>query len=185
MYRLFVAIDPPETTREELLRICYGLPNCRWHDKDQIHVTLRFIGEVDGGVFRDIQDALSNVKAEPFDVMVKSVGFFPPRKDPEILWAGIDNRDGIVSLRNKIENCLSRAGIPSEGRKFFPHISLARLKGTPPTKVAQFLSEYSLFQLDPFHVREFSLYSSFLSSERALHQVEATYPLITKRRVGI
>lgn len=184
MYRLFVAIDPPEETVRRLGELCLGLPGARWNDPDQIHLTLRFIGEVDGGVFRDIQEALAGVAAEPFDVIPRGVGFFPPRKNPESLWVGIENPDPLVHLRNNIESALVRAGIKSESRRFFPHIALARLKNTPPARVARFLAGNALFKLPAFPVTEFCLYSSFLSSERALHQIEEVYPLTTKRSKG-
>lgn len=181
MYRLFVAIDPPEEIRQQLSRICFGLPGAKWSDDDQLHITLRFIGEVDGAVFADAYEALAEVSAEPFEVTVKGVGFFPPRQDPKILWAGVEKNDRLKHLRNKIESALVRAGLQSEKRKFTGHITLARLKDTPPAKVATYLREYALFRLDPFPVNEFCLYSSFLSSERALHQVEATFPLAGKQ----
>lgn len=178
MYRLFIAIDPPEDVRDQLKQICYGLPSARWFDEDQLHITLRFLGEVDGGVFADIRQALAEVSAAPFKVTIKGVGYFPPRQDPKHLWAGIEKNDQLNHLRNKIESTLVRAGLPAEGRKFVGHITLARLKDTPASKVAPFLQEFSLFRLPPFPVTQFCLYSSYLSSERALHQVEATFPLV-------
>lgn len=181
MYRLFVAIDPPEETIQRLREICLGLPGAKWNDPDQIHLTLRFIGEVDGGVFRDIREALAGVTAAPFEVTPKGVGFFPPRKNPESLWVGVSDPEPLVHLRNRIESVLVRAGIKAENRRFFPHIALARLKNTPPNRVAGFLTGNSLFKLPAFPVGEFCLYSSFLSSERALHQIEAVYPLTAKR----
>jgi 2'-5' RNA ligase len=181
MYRLFVAIDPPEETIQRLREICLGLPGAKWNEADQIHLTLRFIGEVDGGVLRDIQEALAAVSAEPFEVTPKGVGFFPPRKNPESLWVGIENPEPLIHLRNNIESALVRAGVKNESRRFYPHIALARLKNTPPSRVARFLSGNSLFRLPAFPVTEFCLYSSFLSSERALHQVESVYPLTRKR----
>ncbi len=183
MYRLFVAIDPPEETVRQLQEIAVGLPGARWHDADQIHLTLRFIGEVDGGVFRDVQEALAGITAEPFVIVPKGVGFFPPRKNPETLWVGVEEPELLAHLRNRIESALVRAGLKSEGRRFFPHIALARLKGTPPAKVAGFLAQNALLKLPAFPVTEFCLYSSFLSSEKALHQVEETYPLTPKRSV--
>jgi len=181
MYRLFVAIDPPEETIDRLREICIGLPGARWNEPDQIHLTLRFIGEVDGGVFEDVREALAGIAAAPFEIVPKGVGFFPPRKNPESLWVGVENPEPLVHLRNSIESALVRAGVKSEGRRFFPHIALARLKNTPPRRVAGFIAGNSLLKLPAFAVTEFCLYSSFLSSERALHQIEEVYPLTTKR----
>lgn len=181
MYRLFVAIDLPENVLASLLDICYGLRGAKWMDKTRMHLTLRFIGEVDGGVFRDIDESLATVEFEPFELTVKGVGHFPPRGKPETLWAGIEKSDELAALRAKVESALKRAGVSADGRKFAPHVQLARVKDTPPEHLAQFLHEYALFRLPSFPVTEFSLYSSFLSSERALHQVESTFQLVGKR----
>ncbi len=181
MYRLFVAVDPPGSVRSTLGRLCYGLPGAKWFHEDQMHITIRFIGEVDGAALRDAHEALAEIRAEPFSLTVKGVGFFPPRKTPDTLWAGIEESAGLRHLRRKIESALTRAGLGSKNRKFAPHIGLARLKETPSARLARFLAENALLKLEPFPINEFYLYSSFLSSERALHQIEAAYPLNGKR----
>ncbi|MBU0985592.1 MAG: RNA 2',3'-cyclic phosphodiesterase [candidate division Zixibacteria bacterium] len=178
MYRLFVAIDLPEDIKDRLLSLYYGLPGAKWADESQMHITLRFLGEVDGAAFRDARESLGTVRVPPFWLTVKGVGFFPPRKQPDTLWAGLERSESLLRLRHRVESTLTRAGFPVDSRKYVPHIGLARLKGTPADRVAGFLAEHALLQLEPFQVTEFVLYSSFLSSERALHEVEATYPLI-------
>ncbi len=177
MFRLFVAIDPPVEIKQRLTEICYGVPGAKWLEPEQMHLTLKFIGEVDGAVLREAREALATIAVAPFEMSVKGVGFFPPRGDPQILWAGIDGNDRLVQMRNKIETTLERAGIDREKRKFAPHIGLANIKHTPAPKVAGYLAEFSLFRLPPFEVTEFCLYSSHLGSERAIHTVEAVYPL--------
>jgi len=166
MYRLFVAIDLPDLVNRRLLDICYGLPGAKWIDETRMHLTLRFIGEVDGAVFHDTQEVLAAVKVEAFELTLKGVGFFPPRGTPETLWVGVEKNDLLSRLRNRVESALKRVGLPGEGRKYTPHVALARLKGTPSERVARFLAEHSLLKLGPFPVAEFCLYSSFLSSER-------------------
>ena len=148
MYRLFVAIDPPESIRVQLGQICFGLPGAKWVDRSQMHITLKFIGEVDGAVFRRAQEVLDTIRLDPFEMAISGLGFFPPRGDPQLLWAGVE----------------------------------ANVKETPPPKVAQYLCEYGTFRLPPFEVEAFSLYSSFLSHERAIHQVEVVYQLKGNRR---
>jgi 2'-5' RNA ligase len=175
MYRLFVAIDPPPEIKQKLLTICYGLPGARWTDESRMHITLRFIGEVDGGKFRDARESLAQVQFEPFEVTVKGLGCFPLRKHPEILWAGVEGNARLAQLRNRVESVLDRNGLGREGRKFHPHIVLGKVKDTPPTKVGRYITELSLFNLPPFTVSEFNLYSSFLATERAIHKVEQTY----------
>jgi 2'-5' RNA ligase len=179
MYRLFVAIDLPDHVKKSLSEICFGLAGARWVDESQMHITLKFIGEVDGAVFREAREALANVQMEPFEIAIKGTGFFPPRGEPQRLWAGVEGNDRLKQLRNRVESALVRAGLENEKRKFAPHIGLAKVKDTPPGRLATYLSQYALFRLPPFEVREFCLFSSFLSSERAIHQIEEVYPLGT------
>lgn len=177
MYRLFVAIDVPPEVRTQLARISYGLPGAKWADDSQLHVTIRFIGEVDGGVMRDVDEGLRTIKLPPIELHFNGMGVFPPRKRPEQLWIGIRKDEGLLRLRNRIEAALERSGVKRESRKFAPHVGLARLKGTPPEKLAQFLTDVAFFKPDSFVASEFCLFSSVLSSQMALHEVEAAYPL--------
>lgn len=183
MYRLFVAIDPPDAIKQELAAVCYGLPGAKWVDEAQMHITLKFVGEVDGAILREAADALVHVAADPFELTLDRLGFFPPRGDPKLLWAGTAESEQLIKLRNRVEATLVRSGLESERRKFAPHVRLANIKNTPPNKLAEFLAERALFQLPPFEVSEFHLYSSYLSSQQAIHQIEATYPLFPDRKV--
>ncbi|MBU0729795.1 MAG: RNA 2',3'-cyclic phosphodiesterase [Proteobacteria bacterium] len=177
MIRLFVAIDLPDFIREQLGILYYGLPGAKWIEKDQLHLTIRFIGEVDGATFKDISNTLTNITTQAFPMHLESIGFFPPRKTPRVLWAGTGNNPSLMHLRNKIETTLVRAGIEPEQRKFSPHITLARLKDTPIQRLGNFLAGNSLFRTEEFQVEEFHLYSSKLTSKGALHSIENTYPL--------
>lgn len=179
MPRLFVAIDLPPETRHSLAGLCFGIPGARWVDPEQIHLTLRFIGDVDGAVFHDIRDGLAGIQAHHFQLRLRGVGHFPPRKEPRVLWAGIEPSDPLILLRKKIESTLTGLGLPAEARKFSPHITLARLNRSPVHKVGQFLAGNNLFSTEPFTVQEFFLYSSFLRANGAIHTIEADYPLTT------
>ncbi len=177
MYRLFVAVDLPEEIREELGAICFGLPGAKWVKVEQIHITLRFIGEVNGGMFRDIREALAEVKGGPFTLQVKGMGTFPPGKKSNVLWAGLEKSGELYQLKKRVDNRLKALGLEPEKRKFSPHIALARLKDTPVNRVSQFLAGHALFSLPEFMVRGFHLYSSMLNSSGAIHRLQATYPL--------
>ena len=175
MYRLFAAIDLPPDVAAQLQGLCCGVPGARWVQPEQMHLTLRFIGEVDGGVFRDIKDGLAGIKAPGFSLQVKGLGFFPPRKTPRVLWAGISPVEEVNTLRNRIENRLIGMGLEPEGRKYSPHITLARLHDTPPARLGRFLAGNSLLATEPFLVSEFHLYSSELTSKGAFHTIEMSY----------
>ncbi len=183
MIRLFIAIDFPEEIKEMLGHLCYGLPGARWVSENQLHLTLRFIGEVDEGMFQDIRDDLACIKTDPLTLVLKGTGFFPPRKKPRIIWVGLKKNDRLIRLRNRLERKLITLGLEPESRKFSPHITLARLKNTPVSKVSQFMSSNNLFRTPPFPILEFHLYSSFLSAKGAIHQREASYPLTTDKRM--
>jgi len=175
--RLFVAIDLPETVQERLAGLSCGLPGARRVPPEQLHLTLRFIGEVDAALMQDIHHALSEVTVVPFFLQLAGVGFFPPRKQPQLIWAGVEKNEQLVRLRNRIEYRLVRLGLEPERRKFFPHITLARLRRTPSSRVAGFMQEHSLFYSTPFQVTRFRLYSSVLNSRGSRHYPEQEYLL--------
>jgi 2'-5' RNA ligase len=176
--RLFVAVELPDRVKEELAQIRWGLPNARWLEPEQIHLTLRFIGEVDGGQFLDIQSALSSIRQEPFDIALAEAGFFPLRKKPESLWIGIERSEMLLRLKSRIDTALAPAGVPQEGRKFLPHVTIARLQNSPDKRVAEFLAAVSSIVIGPFPIEAFSLYSSNLLSSGAVHVKETEYTLL-------
>ena len=178
--RLFVAIDLPEFVKEQLALLCCGLPGARWVAPEQIHLTLRFIGEVDGGLFLDIRDALTEIESEIFSLGLSGVGFFPPRGKPRVVWVGLQKNEPLLKLRNRVESLLVGLGLEPEGRKFFPHVTLARLKNTPTIKIARFLESHSSFYTSSFSVENFHLYSSVLARKGAVHRIEVSYPLAGK-----
>jgi len=177
MYRLFVAIDLPADVKEQLRPLCGGLPGARWVDGEQLHLTLRFIGEVDGGVRREIEGGLAEVQAAAFPLALQGVGHFPPRGQPRVVWVGVEKSHPLIHLHGRVERALAEAGVDRDGRKFSPHITLARLTATPATRVGRYLEEFGLFRTQPFPVDEFTLYSSTLTRHGAVHTPEATYPL--------
>ena len=177
MPRLFIAIDLPAAIRNNLGAMSFGIPGAKWVDPQQIHLTVRFIGDVDGTIFLDIKEALTQVESPSFPMALKGVGHFPPRGKPRVLWVGIEQNPSLQSLKKRIDAILAGVGLAPEGRKFSPHITLARLKNSPVQKVANFLAGNGLFSQEPFEVREFKLYSSTLTPKGAIHKVEKVYPL--------
>lgn len=177
MPRLFVAVDLPAEIRERLSSLCCGLPGARWVEPDQMHLTLRFIGDVDGGMFKRIREVLADVHSEPFWMRLDGIGFFPPRGNPRVVWAGISKNDQLIQLRNRIESVLVRKGLEPEGRKYSPHITLARLKNTPGSRIGAYLAHNGLFATEEFLITEFLLYSSVLNAKGAKHYIEEAYSL--------
>lgn len=177
MPRLFVAIDLPEEQREHLEDLCFELPEARWTPHDQLHLTLAFMGEIDGSRARDVEEELSRVSCDPFELVLSGVGHFPPRGEPRIVWAGVLPSEPLASLQRQVTRALLHAGCELERRKFHPHVTLGRLHAAPPQHVASWLTERGAFSSGPFPVTEFLLYSSILGREGATHVVEREYPL--------
>ena len=176
-YRLFTAVDLPDEIKESVCRVCSGIPGVRWVEKDLLHLTLRFIGDADSPLFARIREGLAGVEVTPFELSLQGVGRFPPKRDPRVLWVGVEMTETLARLQHLVEQALMKCGLAPEERKFSPHITIARLKDTPLPPVAAFLDKNHLFSTPPFPVTEFYLYSSTLTPHGAIHRREATYPL--------
>lgn len=177
MYRLFVAVDLPEEIRTEAADIAKTLQGGRRVPQEQLHLTLRFIGEADDKTLHAVKAALKEILGHSFPLVLRGLGHFPPRGLPRVLWVGIEESVPLRELQRSVELALIGAGIPPEERRFSPHLTLARLKDTPPGKVQALEQHNRDFRAGPFLVTEFHLYSSTLTREGAIHTVAATYPL--------
>lgn len=179
MIRLFTAVPIPADIRHTLHAMGQSLPGAKAVAEEQIHITLRFIGEVEGSIYKDIKESLHTIEAPPFSVAIQGVGHFPPRGKPRVLWAGLQPTDELVRLKRKIDTCLIDCGLPPDNRKFSPHVTIARIAGSPLQRVTRFLAGNAFLQFEAFPVDGFNLYSSKLSSKGARHTIEARYPLST------
>ena len=153
------------------------MPGARWTRDENFHLTLRFIGDVDEGVADDVDGALLEIDAPPFDVFIAGIGYFGKAKAARSVWAGVETSEPLTRLQQKIESAIQRIGFAAEERKYTPHITLARLKGTPQGRLENFVADHRDFCAGPVHVDTFTLYSSFLSSSGAIYTPEVTYPL--------
>lgn len=176
MHRLFVAIRPPATVRARLLGLMGGVAGARWLDDDRLHVTLRFIGEVDRHLARDIDAALSSVHHPRFPIAVNGLGVFDRRGEPVTLWAGVAPHEPLRALHKKVDQALVRVGVEPDRRAYMPHVTLARLpRGAGPL---QGLIEASGGVAGaPFEVEQFRLYESRLAPEGPVYEVVERYPL--------
>jgi 2'-5' RNA ligase len=175
--RLFVALALPETVRWQLRLLCGGIPGARWVPPENLHLTLRFIGEVDGSEFHDIDASLAGIRAPRFNLSLAGVGHFGSGSKLRSIWAGIDKQPALMHLRDKIESAVVRAGVGPEGQKFQPHVTLARSKGEPVPKLGEFLVQHNLFRSQPFEVTHFTLFSSFLGHNAPIYMPERSYEL--------
>jgi 2'-5' RNA ligase len=175
-HRLFVAIPLPDEGIESLTSIFHGIPNAKWKNEDQLHLTLQFIGEVDQRSYDHIRGALANIHFPSFPLEIHGIGHFASKKVPKILWAGVKSNDSLLDLQKEISKSLKHFPSPDK-KKFIPHITLAKLRNVNELSLAQYFQSNSLFNFGPFPITEFNLYSSILTSEKAIYHVEESYEL--------
>jgi len=176
MMRLFAAFAIPDTVAASLALMQSGVPGARWQTREQMHLTLRFIGEVDGRDAAAIDEVLSAISAPALSLQLKGVGEFGG-KNPRALWAGVAPSEALLHLQRKIETAMQRIGLEAEPRKFTPHVTLARLRSTPPGIVMDYLVDHALYASVPFEAREFILYESHMSPNGSLYVPQRRYPL--------
>jgi RNA 2',3'-cyclic 3'-phosphodiesterase len=174
--RLFVALALPDMVAEGLVLLEGGVPGARWSRREQLHLTLRFIGEVDGRDAASIDDALAAIRAPRFQLELKGIGEFGG-KNPRALWTGVRDDTAVLHLQRKIETALQRIGLRPEERKFAPHVTLARLRGTPRDRVITFLVTHALYASPPFDVNSFILYTSQMTPNGSIYTPERSYTL--------
>ena len=177
MPRLFVALGLPGEVKDKLSEISGGLPGADWTEPEQYHLTLRFLGEVDEPALGDLRAGLGSLSARSFYLTLRGLGVFPLRGDPETLWVGAERNEALVGLRNKIESLVVRRGQPPESRKFHPHVTLARVRGSRPDWVGAFVAGHALFAAAEIPVESFALYSSRPTPNGSVYTVEGEYPL--------
>jgi 2'-5' RNA ligase len=176
MHRLFVAIRPPEPIRDLLIDAMDDSADFRWQDDEQLHLTLRFVGEVDRPVANDLADALIHVRAPSMEVRLAGTGRFEQRSSGA-LWAGIEPKQPLAALAAKIERACVGVGLEPEHRAFHPHITLARWKGRRTRELGDFLDRTRGLSSPPFSVRDFILFESHLSRHGAHYEEVASFVL--------
>ncbi len=177
MPRLFTGLEIPQPVRLALSLKRGGLPGARWIEPQNYHITLRFIGDVDHGTADEVTDALDRLAdSEAFAVKLDHLGAFGGDK-PRALYAGMENNAALQRLHDAQERVLQRLGLEPEGRKFVPHVSLARLRGSSALDLAQYLAFAGRFQPLDFPVGRFVLFSSRDSVGGGPYVVEQAYPL--------
>lgn len=175
MHRLFVAVRPPRPIIDRLIGLMGGISAARWQSEDQLHLTLRFIGEADRHQAQDIHAALSTIRHAAFEVTLRGLGAFERRGQPEVLWIGVGPQEPLKVLHKKIDQALVRTGLDPERRAYTPHITLARLKrGSRP--VTGFLQQ-PVGPSQSFTIDAFALYESRLTPGGAVCSAIERYPL--------
>ena len=176
--RLFIAIDLPEALRILLADLQLPVRGVSWTPSESLHLTLRFLGETEGGMEETIVRHLARISVEPFILTLRGLGVFPPRGPPKVVWAGVGHgHPRLFQLRQQIDDALLASGLEIDIRTFVAHITLGRCGRVPSPGIAAFLKRNRDFEGPPFRVDRFNLYSSRLTREGAIHTVEQEFRL--------
>ena len=177
MIRLFAALALPDDIAQGLARRQTGLEGARWRSAEQLHITLRFFGEVREDVARDLDAELSALGCGSFDIVLEGAGAFGEGGDIHTVWAGVAENPELKRLAKACETAARRAGLKSDSRNYRPHLTLAYLRHPDPARVAAWIQANNLLKSPPIRVDRFGLYSSFLASDGAQYRLEAEYRL--------
>jgi RNA 2',3'-cyclic 3'-phosphodiesterase len=176
MPRLFVAIRPPDAVIDHVIAIKGAIDGARWQDEDQLHLTVRYVGDVDAPTANDVAEALNDVRAQLFAIGLNGVGTFQHKRRIDTLWVGVTPRDALTALHKKIDHALVRLGLPPEGRAYRPHVTIARF-GRNAGPITDFVARHGGFSSAAFVVDRFMLYESHLSSAGSAYEIVARYAL--------
>ncbi|MCA0432015.1 MAG: RNA 2',3'-cyclic phosphodiesterase [Proteobacteria bacterium] len=176
MPRLFTGLEIPADVALDLQIMQGGIPGARWMDPSNFHLTLRFIGDIETGLAREIAHALDGVQLRTFRISLKGVGLFGGNK-PHSLYAGVEETGELRRLHDLHERICQVLGLPAEGRKFVPHVTLARLNQPEPRALQRWIEVHSLYRSPSFTVEQFVLFSSRPLRGGGPYAVEEAYPL--------
>jgi 2'-5' RNA ligase len=176
MPRLFTGLELPEAVVGQLALMRGGVVGARWLEPEDYHITLRFIGDIDAGAARDIDETLSDIRRPKALVRFEELSWFGGDK-PRAIVAKVKADPALMDLQAEQERRLRRIGIEPETRKYTPHVTLARLRGASQTAVASYLAVRGALIADSFKAERFVLYSAREGSGGGPYVVEAAYPL--------
>jgi 2'-5' RNA ligase len=176
MPRLFTGLELPAEIGQSLSLLRGGLPGARWVDPENYHLTLRFIGDIDDAMAHEIELMLARVRRRSFELRIDGLSSFGGRK-PRAVVASVAPTPDVMELQAEHERLMQRVGLEPEGRKYTPHVTLARLRDTSSLQVADYLSSRGAYRSPSFEVSRFVLFSSRASTGGGPYVVEAAYPL--------
>jgi 2'-5' RNA ligase len=177
--RLFIAVDLPPEVRPRIARLCQGIAGARWVRPEQLHITLRFLGDTPEAGLSSMREKLRQVALPGFSLSLTGVGVFPPagaRKPARVLWLGLTPPAPLQSLKLALDAVLGPDPEAAQ-RGFSPHLTLARLNTRPGHDLDDFQARHGELSVGPFPVADFHLYRSTLRPQGALHEIVESYGL--------
>jgi len=180
MPRLFTALEIPLPVGQDLASLRGGLAGARWIDPENYHITLCFIGDVDGRSADEIASALAAVRRAPLELTIEGVGCLGGSRRRAVV-AGVDPTDPVMELQEEQERLLRRLGVDLDGRHYIPHVTLARVDQVQGQDIASYLTMHGGFAPLSFTASRFVLFSSRASTGGGPYVVEAAYDLDLRR----
>jgi RNA 2',3'-cyclic 3'-phosphodiesterase len=177
MIRLFAAVEIPSEIGEVLTRRQQGIPGARWRTPEQMHITLRFFGDIPETTAADLDAELRTVSGPAMDLTLEGVGAFGEGRDIRAVWAGVGENPALRQLAGRCEAAARRAGLAPEPRAWRPHVTLAYLRRPDAGRVGAWIQGHNLLKSPPFHVTWFGLYSSLTRPGGSRYDLEREYPL--------
>lgn len=176
--RLFIALPLPDAVRALVASLRERQFALRWTPVEQLHLTLRFIGDVEIGALERLTDQLSRVRVEPFLLPLEGAGAFPAKGPPRVLWVGVGSgHPRLHQLRQRVDDALLAAGLEVDLRTFHPHVTLARCREGDEPDATRWLRRHAEFAGPVFQVEAFDLFSSELHSDGAVQHLRQRFPL--------
>lgn len=177
MLRLFIALPVPDPVAHALAALQRGVPGARWSPRSNLHVTLRFVGDLDEARAGELDEALGQITVPGFDMSVGRGGFFGGAQ-PHALHVHASGGEGLAALRRRCERACRDTGLAPNTRAYTPHVTLAYLsRAADPALAVQFEQVNALFSAGPWRADRFYLYSSRLTPRGSAYRIEAEYPL--------
>ena len=169
--RLFIALTLPDTVLDSLESLQTGLPDVRWTPASQMHVTLKFLGDVADQTAEEMAHAIQEIQQPPLELRLAGLGHFPQKKAFPVLWAGLEPEETLLGLHAKVESFCGQRGLARDKRRFLPHITLGRMKRNHPRRLREYLELHHELRSAPFLCDHLALFSSQLSPSGAHHEV--------------
>jgi len=180
MPRYFIAVPLLDEARDCLVAVQPpALPGIRILTRDELHLTLHFLGELPAHDLKTVRTALQTVKVQPFAITIQGVGMFPSERHAKVLWAGVTANSDLTELHRAIGAALMDAiGFRPEDRSYFPHVTLARLdEPAPPEVIDRYLDKNQGFVIPRVPIDRFVLYSSRFEGKVPKYEEEAVFSL--------
>ncbi len=175
--RLFVALDLPWELKQALASLAINLSGARWVPAQNMHLTLRFIGEANRLQAEEIDHALGAVRARSFELTLAGAGWFEKAGRANTLYIGVARNEALLHVQTKIETALRRAGFSAERRRFFPHVTLARMDQPVTPRLVEFVQARNLYRSPPILIEHVTLFSSHLGGDVPDYTAEMDYAL--------